>query len=131
MDLIQLVQDADAALLDVERARLNVEAAKYALEMAKTDFDQAKSAFDAVIARADDVGVPRAKLKKIVEERTAVLSASGLLSVPANRPSITAKPAKPAKKNAKAKAAEKDSSEVKLDEDLSADADSDLAPMDV
>lgn len=85
VDLIQLIQEADFALLDVERTRMGVESAKTALEMAKSDCDRAKSHFDSVIAKADSLGVPRAKLKKIIEERTAVLSASGLLSVPANK----------------------------------------------
>ncbi len=85
VDLIQLIQEADFALLDVERTRMGVESAKAALEMAKSDFDHAKSHFDSVISKADSLGVPRAKLKKIIEERTAVLSASGLLSVPANK----------------------------------------------
>lgn len=87
VDLIQLIQEADFALLDVERTRMGVEAAKTALDLAKTDCDRAKSHFDSVIAKADALGVPRAKLKKIIEERTAVLSASGLLSVPANKSS--------------------------------------------
>lgn len=85
LDLFQLIQEADFALLDVERTRMGVDAAKYALETAKSDHDKAKTHFDAVITKADELGIPRAKLKKLVEERTAVIAASGFLSVPANK----------------------------------------------
>lgn len=102
-DLIQLVQDADFALLDVEQTRVAIEAAKAALEMAKSDHDRAKAAFDEVIARADGLGVSRAKLRKIIEERAAVLSASGLLSVPVNKMGAQKPVAKAPKKSAKPK----------------------------
>jgi multidrug resistance efflux pump len=100
-DLVQLIQDADFAHIEMENARSAVEAAKAQLEAAKENFESSKFAFDQVIARADEVGVPRAKLRKLVEERAAVLAASGLISTPVN-PSAnrTPKPPKPPKKKA-------------------------------
>lgn len=83
--LIELIQEADLALLEIEQGRVAMDAAKVAFEMAKSDHERAKRTFEEVIARADEVGVSRVKLRKIVEERAAVLSASGLMSIPVNK----------------------------------------------
>lgn len=99
-ELIQLIQEADLALLNVEQSRLAIEAAKVALELAKNDHDRAKGQFEEVLARADEVGVSRAKLRKIIEERALVLSASGLLSVPVNKLAANAKVVKATPKKA-------------------------------
>ncbi len=97
-DLVQLIQDADFAVMDIETTRMAFEASKTAVEFAKEDYERAKKTFDQVIAQADELGIPRAKLRKLVEERSAALLASGLLSVPVNK---AARP-KPAAKKAKA-----------------------------
>lgn len=62
-----------------------MEQSKVAFEMAKNDYDRAKAEFEKVLTRADGVGVSRPKLRKIIEERAAVLAASGLFSVPVNQ----------------------------------------------
>ena len=77
-DLVQLIQEADISMLNLENARGAVEAAKAQFESAKEDFELAKTSFDETIAKADEINVPRAKLKKLVEERSAALMASGL-----------------------------------------------------
>ena len=95
MDLMQLIQEADMALIAMEQTRQTVESAKAALESAKTDADEAKSRFDEVIARADEFGVPRMKVRKLAEERAAALMASGLISEPVNRPRLAKAPRAP------------------------------------
>lgn len=81
-ELVQLIQEADFALVQLEQARSAVEAAKLGFELAKEELEQRRDLFEQVIARADEVGVPRGKLKKLAEERSAALLASGLLSSP-------------------------------------------------
>lgn len=94
-NLIQLIQEADAASVQMEQARQNVETAKAAFEAAKAQVDEAKTNFDAVVARADDLGVPRAKLRKLIEERSAVLMASGLMGQATPSAPRVAKPPRP------------------------------------
>lgn len=101
-NLIELVQEADFALLEIEQSRIEMEAAKVAFEMAKNNHERARATFDEVISRADDIGVSRVKLRKIIEERALVLSASGLLSVPVNKMG-SQKAMRAAKKEPKAK----------------------------
>lgn len=81
-DLVELIQEADMALVQLEQARGAVEAAKLGFELAKEELESRRQLFEQVIARADEVGVPRSKLKKLAEERSAALLASGLLSTP-------------------------------------------------
>jgi hypothetical protein len=97
-DLVQLIQEADFAIMEIERSRAAVDAAKLALESAKEDFERARSAFDQVIAGADALAVPRAKLKKLAEERAAALLASGLFSTPVNQAKAVKAPKAPKKK---------------------------------
>lgn len=105
-DLVQLIQEADYATLEMEQTRAAVESAKMALELAKEDFEKAKAAFDQVIAKADEMNIPRAKLRKLAEERSAALMASGILSVPANQAARAPKtPKTPKKKTPKAELA--------------------------
>jgi multidrug resistance efflux pump len=116
-ELMKLIQDADLASVDVERAREAVESAKASLEAAKENFEQAKTQFDQTLMRADEMGVPRAKLKKLAEERTTVLVSSGLISTASQeaRHPIP-KSVKPAKKKTKSEAevppSESDADEV-------------------
>lgn len=100
-NLITFLAEADEAALRLERARRELEAAKANLEAAK-------QSHDAIIARADDMGMTRAKLKRLTEERLASLIDTGL----ANLPSIAATAVRPVelkadkKKGVKAKATE-------------------------
>ncbi|MBX3019565.1 MAG: hypothetical protein KF767_16880 [Bdellovibrionaceae bacterium] len=110
-ELVQLIQEADLALVQLEQARSAVEAAKLGFELAKEELEQRRDSFEQVIARADDVGVPRSKLKKLAEERSAALLASGLLSSP-----ITGSRAAPGGGSTKPKSPRK-SKEPKIPED--------------
>lgn len=71
MDLTLLSQ-ADAATLKLELAKL-------ALETAKAQLEEAKQGFEALLTQADERGVPRAKLKKLAEDRVQALFDSGIL----------------------------------------------------
>lgn len=95
-DLLQLIQEADVSAIEMEQAREGVEAAKQALEAAKERFDQTRTAFDQTIAKADDIGIPRAKLKKLIEERTSAFLGSGLVDTVERTPKV-AKPKAPKK----------------------------------
>lgn len=66
--------EADAVSLQLERAKRN-------LEIAKFDFETAKSEYEALLGRADDNGIPKAKFKKLTEERLAGLIDSGLIDL--------------------------------------------------
>lgn len=90
-DLLQLIQEADVNAIAMEQARDGVEAAKQALEAAKERFELARSTFDQSIAKADDIGIPRAKLKKLIEERTSAFLGSGLIDTTERAPKV-AKP---------------------------------------
>ena len=91
--------EADDKAVQLERAKRGLEAAKAALENAKLDYD-------ALLAKAEDLGIPRAKLRKITEDRIQSLSDSGMLAFgPGGANSATPKSAaKPAAKPRKAKA---------------------------
>lgn len=68
----QFLAQADAVALELEKA-------KRALEKAKSELENAKLAYDELLAKADDLGIPRGKLKKITEDRIQSLMESGLL----------------------------------------------------
>ena len=81
-DIMKLIQEADGAAIEMERARQVVEAAKTALDTAKESFEKTRSTFEQILVGADEVGVPRAKIKKLIEDRTSALVASGLIPNP-------------------------------------------------
>lgn len=72
MDL-SFLSEADAITLEFERA-------KRGLESAKAAFENAKKSYEDLLARADDHGIPKAKLKKLTEDRIQSLFDSGLLN---------------------------------------------------
>ena len=80
MELIKLLQEGDATGLEMQKALEALEHAKKSVEQAKERYDLTKNFFEQVIARAEEAGVPRAKFKKLVEERVAGLWNSGLIS---------------------------------------------------
>ena len=110
-DLMKLIQEADTAAVEFEKARSLVEVAKQNLESAKEAHDQARAQFDEVLSRADELGIPRAKVKKLIEERTQALIASGLMMATETRP---ANP-KPPRAPKKAKASDVDKTEFASD----------------
>ncbi len=86
MEILKLLQEGDVAGLDMEKSRVALDAAKAALEQAKEQFELMKSQFEQVVSRADEAGMPRAKFKKLLEDRTAALWASGLIQPSDERP---------------------------------------------
>lgn len=78
-DLLKTIHDIDIAFLTAEKARLAVESAKGALELAKQDADTARFRLEEALSKAEEAGHPRAKLRKVAEERVSSLLSSGLL----------------------------------------------------
>lgn len=97
-ELMKLLQAADVAAIEYEKARVQVETAKQNLETAKAFFEEIKTSFDEVIARADEHGIARVKMRKLVEERTQLIIASGLIANTESRPAAP-KPPRPPKKS--------------------------------
>ena len=110
-DLMKLIQDADVAAVDLEKARSQVETAKQNLETAKELQEQARLFLDEILSGAENIGIPRAKIKKLVEERTQMLVASGLMPTSGETRLVSPK----AKTSKKTKAA---SDEAQADETL-------------
>ncbi|MGE3680651.1 MAG: hypothetical protein AB7G93_02920 [Bdellovibrionales bacterium] len=63
---------ADATTLEMEKA-------KRALEAAKAAFETAKQNYEDMLAKSDEVGIPKGKLKKLTEDRIQMLFESGLV----------------------------------------------------
>lgn len=78
-ELLNLIQEADRVAFDLETARANIEVAKQNLESAKDTFEQTKKSYEEMLSKADELGVPRPKIRKLMEERTMALVASGLI----------------------------------------------------
>jgi hypothetical protein len=98
MELIKLLQEGDATGLEMQKAQEALELAKHAVEQAKERLELSKGFFDQVLSRAEEAGIPRAKFKKLVEERVAGLWNSGLIAQAEAGPLKTVKAARPAKK---------------------------------
>lgn len=105
-NIMHLIQQADSAAVEMERARIALEVAKQGLESAKEGFEQKRSAFELLMSQADEHGFPRAKIRKIIEDRTATLVASGLITC--DEKSSALRPAKSQKRQAKADLSRKD-----------------------
>ena len=88
-----------------DEAALQVEQAKMALEKAKSELDHSKNYYEEIFSQCEENGIPKAKLKKLLEERLQTLIESGLVSLSATGNS------KPAAE--KASASEKSSSPQK------------------
>lgn len=78
-DNLKTIHDVDVAFLATEKARLGIEAAKVALELAKQDAEAARLRLEDSLTKAEEAGFPRAKLRKLAEERATALLSSGLL----------------------------------------------------
>ena len=107
--------DADRVALQLERAKRGLESAKAALESAKHDYDE-------LLLRSEELGIPRAKLRKLTDDRIQSLTDSGMLELGAAPAAGVSKgamkaPAKPRKPKAdKNAAADADFSDVDLSE---------------
>lgn len=104
MELIKLLQEGDATGLEMQKAEEALDLAKHAVEQAKERFELTKSFFEQVVARAEEAGLPRAKFKKLVEERVAGLWNSGLISQVEER---TVRPLRVARSSKKTKESSK------------------------
>jgi len=106
-------------LAQADHVTLQFEKAKRALETAKADLDLAKKAYDELLAQADERGIPKAKLKKLTEDRVAALFDAGLLDF---REEPTPKAAKVSKPKAPKVPKKKDEDEERIptDEELEA-----------
>lgn len=101
---LRFLAQADAVTLELETAKHN-------LELAKLAFETTRKSYDEMLSQADDEGIPKAKLKKITEERIQSLRESGMLELAPAKTSM--KEAKP--KKAKVKAVKDDEAEEDLD----------------
>lgn len=103
-------------LSEADNAALKLELAKAAMERAKFDFEQAKAAYDSVLGQADAHGIPKAKLKKLTEERIQALFETGI--VPRVEFATPAKPSEPKRpRKAKKEITEENSVEEETIED--------------
>ncbi|PWU12244.1 MAG: hypothetical protein C5B49_16570 [Bdellovibrio sp.] len=68
-----------AFLSQADSATVKLELAKTALETAKNNLETAKQAYEELLAQADAHGIPKAKLKKLMEDRVQPLFESGIL----------------------------------------------------
>jgi hypothetical protein len=64
-------------LLQADQAAFELEKARRALDTAKTNLDSAKQNYDEIMGRAEESGMSKAKLKKLVEERVGAIFESG------------------------------------------------------
>lgn len=67
-------------LSQADTVTIKYELAKAAVETARANLETAKQAYDDLLAQADSYGIPKAKLKKLTEDRVQALLDSGLLS---------------------------------------------------
>jgi cell division protein FtsN len=67
-------------LAKADSATLRLELAKQAIEAAKVEFEACKKAYDEVMSNAEEHGIPKAKLKRLTEERIQALFESGVVS---------------------------------------------------
>ena len=105
-DLMKVIQDADIAALALEGARDLMEKSKAQWERTKEEFEVARQELDMIYVQADELGLPKAKIKKIIEERTSSLISMGFIS------SEEKKPKSPRANKSSKKASEKTEDDV-------------------
>lgn len=95
----------DAAFVSVHAAEQAVENAKLAFEQAKERLSDSKASFDLVIDDGEKLGVAKARLRKVAEERYNVAAALGLFANTESAPD--AKSSEPKRRPGRPRAAEK------------------------
>ena len=80
-DFFKLLQEADMTSLTMERAKLAVDNAKDTWEKAKEEYEDSRKAFEKVLFKADEMAIPRQRIRKLIEDRTQALVASGLMEI--------------------------------------------------
>lgn len=73
-EYLSLISEADAMAICFEQTKHKVELAKMSLESAKQELERVKEAYEEVLSRADQAGLSKNKLKKLVEERIQELA---------------------------------------------------------
>jgi hypothetical protein len=68
-------------LAQADSVALRFEKAKRLLESAKVEMESAKQAYDEVLAKAEELGIPKVKLKKLTEERVMALFETGMIGL--------------------------------------------------
>ncbi|MGZ3781252.1 MAG: hypothetical protein ACXVCY_11435 [Pseudobdellovibrionaceae bacterium] len=68
-------------LAKVDFAAVQFEKAKREMENAKLSFERSKQAYDEALAQAEALGLSKAKLKRVAEDRVASLIESGLIDI--------------------------------------------------
>lgn len=68
-------------LAKLDFAAVHFEQAKREMETAKLNFERSKQAYEEVLAQAEPLGLAKAKLKRVAEERVAALFESGLIDI--------------------------------------------------
>lgn len=114
-DFIKLLQEADLASLELERAKATVEVSKEAWEQAKEEYEDSRKALEKILFKADDMAIPRQRIRKLIDDRAQALMASGLMIAEASK-KTTVKSSRAAKPKA-AKALGKGKSEFKSEND--------------
>lgn len=77
MDIIQL---ADLAALEVEKSKQSFENARMQLEKSRASLEESQNHFNQILTQSEELGIPKSRIKKIIEERVALLLSSGLIS---------------------------------------------------
>jgi hypothetical protein len=122
-------------LAKVDLAAVQFERAKREMEVAKMNFDRSKQTYEEVLTQAEALGLSKAKLKRVAEERVAALLESGLIDLGKESHPVTKKATVEGKTDKVAKSKKKgrvDSDESqhatdKTEADISADMASDLS----
>jgi outer membrane protein TolC len=97
-DFFKLLQEADIASLELERAKYAIDESKEAWEKAKEEYEDARKALEKVLFKADEMAIPRQRIRKLIDDRTQALVASGLIATEAKSSSsrgTTKAPKKP------------------------------------
>lgn len=68
-------------LAKVDFAAVQFEKAKREIESAKMNFEKSKQAYEEVLTQAEALGMSKAKLKRVAEDRVIALLESGLIDM--------------------------------------------------
>lgn len=79
-------------LAKVDFAAVQFEQAKREMESAKANFERSKQAYEEVLTQAEGLGLAKAKLKRVAEERVTALLESGLIDFSKDNTGNTKKP---------------------------------------
>lgn len=115
-------------LAKIDLAAVQFEKAKREIENAKINFERAKQGYEEVLTQAESLGLSKAKLKRVAEDRVTALLESGLLDMGKDVTSVAkksndVKPDKQAKTKKKARNSEENQEEFFEENNFEAAAD--------